>query len=303
MNRRSPWGLGACRWGIVGVCTLLVFAYPAEAQIGLGGGGRHGGQGGPRIGDPTDPAKQAEAIRRKAQKYFDAGNKLLEKGRVQPAKSKFKAVIELVGTEGVGQAAFSQLLSLHSEGMAHLEQAADLFEKAQYREALKLAKETKVLYANLFGGVPGTGHLPNVAQEAALLMKQIEADPKAREAIQEYAAARKFKRVKILEKQAGKDRAKYYDVFKLLGKIAKRYPDCPTGRECAQRLGLLKGDEKLHKFIKEEQRRRLITTSLRRAEQYERNGLHEDAKAEYEKLARRFPGRSLDELRKMAEKR
>ena len=261
------------RWGVVIGCALLALPDWAPAQIGVGGGTRRRG-GGIRLGDdPTDEAKQREAAQRKADEYLQAGIKLLEKGRIQAAKTKFKAVIELVGAE---------------EG------------QGQYVEALKLAKETKVLYADLFGGIPGAGNVPIVSQEAANLIKQIEADPKAREAIQEAEAAKRFKRIEGLEEKAKKDRTKYYDLYRGLKKIATRFPDCATGRECAKRLRLLEDDKDVMRVVKQEEDRRFIAAALRRAEQYERDGHPDKAKAEYAKLLEKYKGKTIEQLKRMA---
>ncbi|MBN2560832.1 MAG: hypothetical protein JXQ75_07875 [Phycisphaerae bacterium] len=212
-------------------------------------------------------------------------------------------MIGLVGTYGPGRAALDRLVQLHREGVARLEEAAALFQDGQYREALDLAKQTKVRYANLFGGLPGARHAPNVARDAAALIKEIEADPRTREAIQEYEAVRRFKRIAILEQKLKEDRAKYYDIYKLLGTIAKRYPDCPTGHECVRRLRELRADRELYGLIKSEGKRRYIAAALRRAEQYERSDLHEQAAAEYQELSRKFRGKTIEELRRMARKR
>lgn len=292
--------LAVARWGLVVGCALLAMPDLAPAQIGTGGGTRRGG-GGIRLGDdPTDEAKQREAARRQADEYLQAGIKLLEKGRIQAAKTKFKAVIELVGTEGSGSAALDHLKSLHLEGMTRLEEAAELFGQGQYVKALKLAKETKVLYADLFGGIPGAGNVPIVSQEAANLIRQIESDPKAGEAMQELEAAKRFKRIPGLEDKAKKDRTKYYDLYKGLKKIATRFPDCATGRECAKRLRLLEDDKAVMRLVKREEDRRFIAAALRRAEQYERDGHQAKAKAEYAKLIEKYKGKTLKELRRMA---
>jgi tetratricopeptide (TPR) repeat protein len=280
----------------------LAVSQSVAAQTGRRAG-RSTGRDRPRTGDPTDPAKKEEALRRKASKYLDAGHKLLAKGRIQPAKTKFKAVIELVGLEGAGQSAFNELMRLHTDGMTRVDQAAAHYENGLYRKALELAGQTKVLYANLLGGIPGTGHMPNVSHAAVKLIGRIESDPKAREALQEYEAARRLKRVESLERKAKKDPAKHYDIYKLLETVAKRFPDCPTGRECINRLEDIKADKKLYKLIRREEARRFIAAALQRAEQYERHGLHDQAAAEYKKLAKKYPGKSLKELRRMAAKR
>lgn len=302
MNRHPWWRLRG-RGGAI-LCSIIVLSasYPLSAQIGLGRRPR-GDRGIGSGGDPTDPDKQREAKIKKAGKYYEAGMKLLAKDRVRPAKSKFKSVIELVGLEGRGQAALSQLLKLHTDGMQHLNQAAAHAENGKYREALKLAKETKVRYANLLRGVPGTSHLPNISQAAVRLIKNIERDPQAREALQEYEAAKRFKRIARLERKAKKDPTKHYDIYKICLTIAKRFPDCPTGRECIKRLEDLKADRKLYKLVKKEEKRRFIAAALQRADQYERNGLHKQAQAERKKLAEKFPGRTIAELRRMAKKK
>jgi tetratricopeptide (TPR) repeat protein len=252
--------------------------------------------------DPTDPNKQTEERRRLAQEYFDAGMKLLEKKQIQAAKGKFRAAVELVGKEGVGQAAIGQLTQIHTEGMKQLEKAGLLFQAGKYQEALQLAKKTKTLYGAIFDGIQGGEGKPNVAQLAAKMIKVIEADPKAKAEIDELEAAKRYAKAARLEEGARKDETKYYDLYKTLQGIVKRYPNSPTGVKAAEQLGKLKADKKLYAVIEKEQQRRFISSTLQQAEQYEKAGQSEEAAAEYQKLKKKFPDKTLDELRRMAEK-
>ncbi len=281
--------------GVVALGAALITPSPAMSQIS--GGGRGGGI---RLGDPVDEAKKADAIRKKAQSYYEDGLKHLEKGQVQAAKTRFKSVIELVGIQGVGQAAFDQLMQLHREGMERLERAADYYEEGRYVEAIDLAKETKVLYANLFGGVPTADRVPNVSQEAARLIAQIEADPKAREAIQEPAAARMYRKVEKLDREITRAPDKHVELHDTLKKIANRYPDCSTGRLANRRLEELQQDRQLMQLIQAERDRRWIADTLRRLDEFSSAGKLDAAEAERDRLTKRFPGRTIEELRRMA---
>lgn len=300
LNRPRLW-----QAGIFAFCALLAIPCSAEAQIGLGRGpsGRGTGIGLGGEDDKAEAQKNKDAALKKAGELVAAGEKLLEKGRIPEAKGKFKSAIELAGGEGPGQAAFDHLINLHKEGMARLEKAADLFEQKKFLEALQLARETKVLYANLFSGIPGTGNFPIVSQEAALLIKQIEANPEAKTAIQDYEALQKMPKVERLERKAKTSPAAYYDLYKALKNIVKHHPDCPTGKDCAKRLQALEDDAKTSKLIKKEGDRRFIEAALRRIDEYERSGESEKANAERRKLAERFPGKTLEELRRSAGKK
>ncbi len=289
---------------VVFLCGLLLFSNAAFGQSnrGRGGGTPDGPWNGRGRQDPTDPATHNEAVQRKARKYYDQALKLVEKGRIRQAKAKFKAVIGLVGKQGVGQSALGQLLLIHSEGMRLIADARKSYENGEYRKALELAKQTKSRYANILGGIDGVDDRPNIAKLAVDLIRKIETDPKAVIAIQEYDAAKRFKRVARLEKAAEKDPAKWCDLFKLLDQIATRYPQCPTGFACAKRIQDLKENKPLYRVIKLEQRRRFIASAIQLAEQYENAGQKDLADAQYAKLKKRFPGKSMADLRRMAKK-
>jgi hypothetical protein len=283
--------------------AMVCFALSDSARGQTVGGGGIRRSLPPGAGDPQDPAEQREALQKKADEFMQAGMKLRAKGMIQPAKTKFRAVIEMVGPDGAGGAAMSQLVSIQEEGTAKLEEARRLFSEAKYPESLKLAKRVKVMYANILDGVPGAPFSGNLARQADKLISEIGSDPRAQAALQELEAAVKAKGLVRLEKDAKKDRAAYYDLYKKLEGIAKRYPLCETGQRCAKRLNEIRSDRTLAKFLHEEEQRRNIAASLQRAEQYSKNGLHEDAARELRELSQRFPGRSMEELRRMAEKK
>jgi len=292
------------------LAVALILAVPDGAPGQLRGRDKHrppveGPWDGSGFGDPSEPAAANAAARhRKAERYYDAGVRLREKGQLQSAKGKFKSVIGLVGMEdGLGRSALDELLQMHEQGMAQLAEARRLFEDGAYREALKLAKQTRVGFANIFTGVPGAGDMPNVSAAAVALIDTIVADPKAREAIQEYEAAKRYRRIPPLDAKARKDATKNLDLFKALEKIAKRFPDCPTGRRCADRVRRIKDDDKTRRIIRQEQTRRSIAGALDRAEQFERNGMAQKAADEYEKLIKQYPDKSLDDLRRIARRR
>ena len=256
----------------------------------------------PRGADPNDPAQVDAAKQRKANRYLLEGRKLLDKNKIKQAKAKFKAVIGLVGLEGAGQSAFNGLMVIHQRGMESLGQARNLYQDGKYRDALKLAKECRVLYSNIWVGVEAASGAPNVSRRAVKLINRIETDPKARIAFQEYEASKRSKKIPRLEKQARKDSTRYLDLYKALKSISKRFPDCPTGKQCAEQLAELKADKKTWNLIKREERRRYIASALDDIKQFEKAGLRKEAEAVYRKLTKKYPGKSRKELQKMAKK-
>lgn len=292
-------------FGAVALCAFFLTASFADAQYRRSDRSRNKGRDSDPVrigGDPTDPAAQTEANLRKAQRYYDTGTQLRQKGRLQAAKGKFKTVVSMLGQEGLGAAAAAQLVSIHDEGMAHLDEVRRFLADGKYVEALELARQTKTQYANIFGGLSGFADKPIVSRLAVELIARIEADPTAAIAIQEHEAAKRFAKVERLEELVKTDREKYYDLYKALKRIVDRYPDCPTGERCAARLAQIKADRKLYRDIKDEEKRRFISARFQQAEQYEKLGMADRAKDEYAKLKKRFPGQSMDELRKMADR-
>ncbi len=289
---------------LVLICAAALGSGPAVAQVGQEGGRREPPADGPwnrgSGSDPTDGRRQDEARRRQAQAYFDAGLKLLEKDQIPGAKTKFKSVVELVGREGVGQSAYAQLVAIHDRGAAELTRADELYREGKYQEALQVAKKTRVLYAAIFEGLRDVETKPNLARSAADLIDRINADPKAQEAIQEEAAARLFRRIPHLERAAQAEPRKNFDLYRALERIATRYPACPTGRASAERLHKLISDAKLRAIIEREQQRRVIAAALGKAAQYEKEGRPDLAAIELAKLRERHPGKSIDELRRLA---
>lgn len=287
-----------CRWGAV--LAVLICALPNNLQA-------QRRRGRPPIDlplapDPTDPERQIAAAHRKATRYFEEGRRLIEKNKIKQAKKKFKAVIGLVGLEGVGQSAFNELMGIHQQGMEALKRVQTLYKDEKYRDALKLAKETRALYANLWVGVEAASGAPNIARRAVKFIELIESNPAAQIEIQEYEASRRFKKISRLEKRAKKDPAGYLDLYKALKSISSRFPDCPTGKQCSRQLAKLKADKKTWKLIRREKERRYIASVLAGVEQFEKAGLMAKASEEYRKLTKKYPGKSRKEFKKMAEK-
>jgi hypothetical protein len=292
----------AFRFGFI-LLTILATSH-ATVTLGqtVGGGGIRRGLPG-AAGDPLDPQQQQEALQKKADEFMQSGLKLRAKGLIQPAKTKFRAVVELVGVTGAGPAAMGQLVSIQQEGNTRLDEARKLFTDGKFGESLKLAKRVKVMYGNILEGLPGAPVSGNLSRMAAKLIEEIDADPRAQEALQEGVASIKAKSLPRLEKEAKRDRSAQYDLYKKLESIAKSYPKCATGRQCAERARQMRADRSLAQLLHREEERRTIASAIQRAEQYEKNGLHDEAAREYRELAQRFPGRSLDELRRMAAKK
>ena len=301
MPEMGPQGCRFARWVLI--ILFIACALPSDAigqSRGRGRGRLPGGE--PSGTDPTDPAKRDAARARKAQRYLEQGRQLLAKGRVQRAKVKFKSVIEMMGADPLGQAAFSELSKIHDQGMQALGAARLLYQDGDYRNALDQAKQCRAQYANIWSRIEGAGNAPNVARLAVRLIKTIEADPKAKIAFQEHEASKRARKIPRLEKQAKKDAKRYFDLYKLLKTVSGRFPDCPTGKQCEARLAKLKADKKIWKVIRREERRRFIASALRKVDWLRKEGRKAEAAAEYKKLARKYPGKSEAELRKIARK-
>jgi len=297
-------GVKVLRWGLV--LLGLVFALPtlADAQPRRDRprtrpklpGGRPSGK------DPTDPKNQDAATRKKAATYFQKGQALLAKGQFARAATQFKAVIELVGLNGQGNAAMSQLQSIHRRGMDEIKKALGLYQEGKYRESLALAKQTKVLYANIFGGLNVVVDAPSIPRLAKQLIHKIDHDPTAQRAIQEFEAAKRAKKIPRMERRAKKDSTHYLDLYKALKTISTRFPKCDTGARCKARLVALRKDGPIWRHITREKERRFISSALQKIDQYQKSGLTKEANAEVKKLRELYSGKSLAKLRKMAAK-
>lgn len=301
---RSSWGPVLLLLRGVIVCAVGLSTAPVAAQVGREGGRRKPPVDGPWSEndrrDPTDATRQTEGKRRQAQAYFDSGSKMLAKGQIAAAKTRFKSVIELVGREGVGQAAFGQLTAIHGMGLEEVKRAEEAYAEGKYQEALQVCKKAKVLYAAIFEDLRGAESRPSIPRLANDLIDRIKADPKAQQAMQEEDAARLFKRIPRLKKAAEGDSRKYFDLFRALKRIASRYPASPTGRKIAEQIQNLMSDTKIRSFIEREEQRRLVAAAFARAEQYENEGRHDLAAAEVNKLRQEYPGKSVEDLRRMA---
>ncbi|HRW52847.1 MAG TPA: hypothetical protein P5081_08160 [Phycisphaerae bacterium] len=251
-------------------------------------------------GDPTDPEAMRRAIEEKAQKYLQDGQKLLADGKVIQAKTKFKAAIGIIGLEGPGAAAFTALKGIHDEGMREVMRAKGLYDEGKFVEALDVAEKTKSIYANLFSGLELPQTFPNVSRLCKRIIKAIDKNPKAQMEIQEHEATKKLKRVLSLEKQVREKPHKYYDLYKAYRTIAKRFPDCPTGKDCAEQAIKLRNDARIWKAIRRERTRRDIASSLSTIHTLEVNGLTDDAAKERAKLLKKYPGKTIEELTEMA---
>lgn len=286
-------------WLVLAVILFLSASLNAIAQPGRGGGinppggGRHGD-------DPTDEGVKNAKVNDKAQKLLAEGDRLLGKGDIIRAKSKYRSVIELVGLEGPGQSAFGALENLHQQGMQELERAKGLFEEKNYIEARDASVMVQRQYANLFGGINVGENRPNLAQLAKSLITRIERDPGAKAALQEVKARPMAKKIARYDKQVEKDPTRLYDIYETCAKAAKKYPDCETGKSCAARAKKLKADKKSWKVICEERERRDIRKQLQEIETHEKAGRTAEAKKLLDRLLIKYPGRSREELEKMA---
>ena len=253
------------------------------------------------FGEGADPGVIEAATLAQAERLFSQGAELRNQGRLHLATVKLKSVIELVGNQGAGPAAFEVLVSIHNEGMEKLGEAFRLYEEKQYVKSLRLASSTKSIYVNIFGGFAVSPAPPNIARMAGALIAEIQSNPEAREALQEDEAQKRAAKLDSLERKAIRDPRQFLDLHKALETIAQRFPDCPTGRECRKRLTSLNSDKSISRMISEERDRRFIYATLQLADQYSASGMESEAKAQLDKLKARFPGKSIGELRKLCD--
>jgi hypothetical protein len=225
---------------------------------------------------------------------------LLEQGRIPEAKQMFRAVLLIVGTRDPGRQAVSKLEEMLRAGLGKLDEADRYYEEHRYDEAIKLVEEVRTDYGNVFGSVRGAHGYANLAQKAAATLARWKKDPRTAPAFQERLAVHLWERVEILADLAKDTPTRYYDLYQALQVIIRRYPDCPTGQKSAAMLRDLETDKKIHAIIIREGQRRVIVAALQRAEDARRAGLADEAAGELAKLAELFPGKSLDELRRMA---
>lgn len=205
-----------------------------------------------------------------------------------------------VGLLGSGAAAYNHLISLQDEGTARLAQARELYQQGEYLQALELVERTRVLYANLFGSLRIGRRFPNLGQEARNLIEELKSDPAVTEALAEREALKRYSKIVRLEAKIARDPTKYYDLYKTLKTIAKRFPGCPTGRNCSARVEQLQADERIMKQIKQEKDRRSIRVALQKIDEAERRGEPDQAQAERQRLLRQFPGKTIGELQEQA---
>lgn len=295
-------GVKVLRCGLVLLGLVVALPSPADAQFRPNRPRRDLPGGRPSRNDPTDPKNMDEATRKKAALYLQKGQAFLAKGQFSRAATQFKAVIELAGLEGVGNSALSQLRSIHRRGMDEIKKALGLYQEGKYREALVLAKQTKVLYANIFGGLTVPIDAPDIPRLAKQLIRKIDRDPTAQRAIQEYEAAKRARKIPRLENRAKKDPTRYLDLYKALKTISTRFPDCDTGARCKAQLAQLKKDAPIWRHVTREKERRFIASALQKIDQYQKSGLTKEAAAEVKKLREFYSGKSLAKLRKMAAK-
>lgn len=294
MNTQLTKPLGANRNRGLFFCAAISLLCAPVALAGpiFGGGGR----------DPMDPDAQRRGLIAKAQQYLESGQRLLADGKIIQAKTKFKAAIGTIGLEGPGLTAFHALKGIHDEGMREVMRSKALYDEGNFIEALDVAQKTKSIYANLFSGLELPHSFPSVSRLAKRIIKAIDKNPAAQVQIQEHEATIRLKRVVKLEERVKEEPARYYDLYRAYRTIAKRYPDCPTGQDCAEQAIKLRNDKSIWKIIKRERRRRELRSALSTIKTLEANGMTDQADAELAKLFKKFPGKSRKELEKLAEK-
>lgn len=281
------------------VLALLSSFVAAEAQSTRGRAGTPPDIR-PRGKDPTDESENNARTLRQAEKLLAEGNEFLSRGNVQAAKTRFKSVVELVGTQGPGAGAVSALMAMHDEGMQKLESARKRVEEKDFLQALRDARLIKVQYANLFGGIPALVDRPNLARLAAQLIKEIETNPDAQGALQEEKAQPLARRIAKIETSLKKEPWKHYDLFKACTAAHRRYPESPTGQAAGKRLASLRKDKDAWRIIGLERRRRDIASRLHDIEQLEKQGETARAKKALDHLHIKYPDKSLEELRRIA---
>ncbi len=288
----------------VRVTPLAVFLLSICAVAIIGIGSVASAQPFPPADDPQDEARQEAARQARAAEYFAEGQQLLAENKIIQAKTKFKAAIGMVGLTGVGQSAFQALTQIHSQGMGEIQKAIELAKQQKYIEALELARATRSIYANLFAGLNIQHNYPNIARLAREIEEKLEKDPTAQAQIQEKEASGRLPRIRVLERVASEDPARYYDLYKAYRRVAKRFPNCPTGQDCATQMESLRNDKKIWRMINDERKCRWIEDKLQTISMCEANGMTDKARETYEELTKRFGKRTPEEFRQLvAEKR
>jgi|GEM_PF-2071342 len=258
----------------------------------------------PPSDDPQEAARKEAARQARAAQYFAEGQKLFAENKIVRAKTKFKAAIGMVGLEGVGQSAFNALTQIHSQGMGEIEKAIELAKQQKYVEAMELARATRSIYANLFAGLNIQHNYPNISHLARDIEEKLEKNPAAQAQIQEKEASSRLRRIRVLERVVTEDPARYYDLYKAYRRIAKSFPNCPTGRDCASQSESLRSDKDIWRMINDERKCRWIEDKLQTISMCEANGLTDKARETYEELTKRFGKRTPEEFRQLvAEKR
>lgn len=260
---------------------------------------------------PEDPVQVAERTRRSAERAMQKAQEYREKGRLQQAAASYKSAITYSLSPGPGNkpvdagianSAIDQLKQLYDEGKQKLDAARKLYEDGKYLAARDAADKVKKLYGGILSGVPGAGAVPNLANLAIALIREIETDPKAIPILQQDKAAPLVKRLARLDREAQRDASKRLDIYQLLQKISEKYPKCDAGQKAADRLIELRKDDSFLAWVQEETESRHLRGELALAEQYSKNGQTDKADAIHEKLLRRYPGKTLDDLKSRSRK-
>jgi len=251
-----------------------------------------------------DPAKELARQRKACNRKIDTARKQIadkQWGRARLTLDRAKAI-------AVDASQASRINALYrkvdQQGQQRLIEARKQYEAGRYVEAL----ETLEAVSNAFGWLPSGDAARQTAQK-------YKSDPKVAEALTEAKAAGLDKLVAgLLEATvAGKATAgkpasqparaptraekvkmlplkKQHRVVGLLERIAKSYPDCPTGRKARADLDELFSDKAFAARLTEFRRQRKARAALNKAETYRRAGMTEQAVRFYKEVIDAYPG-------------
>ena len=252
-----------------------------------------------------DPAKEIERQKKACNRKIDAARKQVadkQWGQARLTLDRAKAI-------AVDASQMSRVNSLYQkvdqEGRRRLPEARKAYEAECYVEAL----ETLEAISNAFGWLPSG----NAARQT---MQRYKSDPKVAEALAEAKAAELDKLVvrllkgKTESKEAAAEKPtsrpahalsraervkilaikKQHRVVRLLERITKSYPDCPTGRRARADLDQLFADQTFAAKLAGFREQRKAQAALNKAEMYRKAGMTEQAAQFYKEVIESYPG-------------
>ena len=293
------------------LCVLLGGA-AARAGIRVG----HRPRGGPRA--VMAPVKESPAqIRKRLRKEYD--DSLAAAKRAFAGKNWTETRIYLKAAQAAmlekSQAAPIKSLyeKLEKEGRKELDQAEKQYARAEYAKALKAYQLISLKFGQLpcareaRAAIMAARENPEVQSVllevvASVLDKQVariislatgasssagaDGDKAAKKAKSEKRGTPRSGRIEQIRKL---DKDKQVKVMDMLKRIAKLYPQTPTGRRAGADLQELESDEAFREALNVHRLAVKVAAALRRAETYEKAGMLDKAVMYYKQIVRDYP--------------